>query len=125
MLHTVKNQEPARPALRYHGGKWLLAPWIISHFPDHVIYTEAYGGAASVLLQKPRSEAEILNDLNDDLVNLFTVLRSETAAAKLVAQLRLTPYAYTEFMSALQPSDDSIERARRMVVLSFMGVGTD
>lgn len=23
-----------RPVLRYHGGKWLLAPWIISHFPE-------------------------------------------------------------------------------------------
>lgn len=22
---------PTRPALRWHGGKWLLASWIISH----------------------------------------------------------------------------------------------
>lgn len=27
---------PTRPILRYHGGKWLLAPWIISHFPQHI-----------------------------------------------------------------------------------------
>lgn len=33
-----------RPALRYHGGKWLLAPWIISFFPEHSAYTEVYGG---------------------------------------------------------------------------------
>lgn len=26
---------PIRPLVRYHGGKWKLAPWIISHLPRH------------------------------------------------------------------------------------------
>lgn len=43
---------PAHPALRYYGGKWLLADWIIQYFPQHWIYVEACGGAASVLLKK-------------------------------------------------------------------------
>ena len=33
-----------RPVLRYHGGKWRLAPWIIGNFPEHRVYTEAFGG---------------------------------------------------------------------------------
>jgi hypothetical protein len=42
--------EIARPALRYHGSKWRIAPWIIQHFPAHECYCEAFGGGAAVLL---------------------------------------------------------------------------
>lgn len=35
---------PQRPILRYHGGKWLLAPWILGFFPPHRVYVEPYGG---------------------------------------------------------------------------------
>lgn len=62
---------PKRPVLRYHGGKWLLAPWIISHFPRHRIYTEAYGGAASVLLRKPRIFSETYNDLDGEIFRVL------------------------------------------------------
>lgn len=63
------------PAIRYHGGKFRLAPWIIEQMPDHVCYVEPFGGAAGVLLQKPRSYAEVYNDLDSEVVNLFRVLR--------------------------------------------------
>ncbi|WP_199905478.1 DNA adenine methylase [Microvirgula aerodenitrificans] len=82
-----------RPVLRYHGGKFRLAPWILEFFPPHQIYVEPFGGAAGVLIQKPRSHGEVYNDLDGDIVNLFRVLRSPEQRQLLLEQLVLTPYA--------------------------------
>lgn len=111
-----------RPALRYHGGKWRLAPWIISHFPAHRVYVEPYGGGGSVLLRKPRSYAEVYNDLDGDIVNFFRVLRHD--GEKLREKLELTPFARDEFNQAYEPTEDPLERARRTVIRSFMGFGS-
>ena len=115
---------PTRPVLRYHGGKWMLASWIIGHFPPHRIYTETFGGAGSVLMQKPRAYCEVYNDLGDDVVNLFRVLRGRESAAQLERLLRLTPFAREEFKLSYEPTEDPLERARRLVVRCFMGFGT-
>ena len=114
-----------RPALRYYGGKWKLAPWVIAHFPPHRIYLEAYSGGASVLLQKPRVYGEILNDLDDQVTNVFRVLRDPALAAALKEAVGLTPFARSEFEAAYSWSDDPVEQARRAIVRSFMGFGSN
>lgn len=115
---------PTRPVLRYHGGKWRLAPWIISHFPGHRIYVEPFGGAASVLLRKPRSYAEVYNDLDGEIVNLFRVLRNPAQARELMRLVKLTPYAREEFDLSYIADGDPVEQARRTLVRSAMGHGT-
>jgi DNA adenine methylase len=117
--------DPTRPVLRWHGGKWKLAPWIISHFPEHKIYFEPFGGAGSVLLRKPPAKVEVFNDLDKRLINFFTVLRDDANRAKLIKTLRLTPFAEEEYLRALEPADDSVEDARRMAVRQAFAHGTD
>ena len=118
-------QAPTRPVLRWHGGKWRLARWIISHFGPHRVYVEPFGGAASVLLRKARSEREIYNDLDSKVVALFRVLRDRDQAAELVRRIALTPYARDEFIAAYEPSDDPIEAVARWLIVSGMGHSTD
>jgi DNA adenine methylase len=116
--------EPFRPALRYLGGKWRLAPWIVQQFPPHRVYVEPFGGAASVMLRKSRSNGECYNDLNSELVNLFRVLRDPDAAGRLCALVQGTPFARDEYDAAFEPSKDPVESARRLVIRSYMGHGS-
>lgn len=111
--------KPKRPLLWYHGGKWMLAPWIISHFPEHRVYCEPFGGGGSVLLRKKRSYAEIYNDLDTEIVNLFKVVRNN--GVQLAELLKHTPFSRNEFNLSYENTEDEIERARRTVVRSFMG----
>jgi len=110
-----------RAPIRYHGGKWLLADWIVRHFPRHQSYVEPYGGGASVLLHKAPAEVETYNDLDHDVVNFFRVLRDDPT--RLVRAIELTPFARAEFTVSWLPVDDPIERARRFYVRSWQARG--
>lgn len=119
----METKSSKRPALRYHGGKWMLAPWIISLFPEHRVYVEPYGGAMSVLLRKQRSYAEIYNERDGEIVNVFEMLRDR--GPELKELLRLTPFSRDEFIGAYEHSGDPLEQARRTIIKSFIGFGSD
>lgn len=125
----AEAQEMTRPALRYHGGKWRLAPWVISHFPPHRVYVEPFGGAASVLLRKPRAYSEVYNDRWSRVVDVFTVLRDRQLAEELRRRLELTPFARDEFEAADETAHeaeaDIVERVRMTIIRSFMGHGSE
>lgn len=109
-----------RPALKFYGGKWQLAPWIISHFSPHTHYIEPCFGAGSVLLRKSRVEVETANDINGRLVNFFKVLRDQSD--QLIKLIDLTPWAQDEYRLSQQQSSDSIEDARRFFYMSWMSI---
>lgn len=111
--------------MRCHGGKWLMAKKIIKHFPKHRIYLEAFGGAGSVMLQKPRSYCDVYNDLNGDVVNVFKVLRDNPK--ELERLCRLTPFSRTEYGRCTRKAideTDSVDAARMIIFRSFAGFGS-
>ena len=113
-----------RPIVRYHGGKWRLAPWIIGHFPPHRVYVEPFGGGGSVLMRKPRSYAEVYNDTFSDVVNVFKVLRDDESAKRLAMLIYLTPYSRSEFEKSTAALDDPIERAASSIFRAAAGFGS-
>lgn len=114
-----------RPVVRYHGGKFRLAPMLIDLFPPHRVYTEVFGGGGSVLLRKSRSYAELYNDLDGEVVNVFRVLQNRRTAKRLEELIRLTPFSRAEFLLSYKQARSDVERARRTIVRSFFGFGSD
>lgn len=113
---------PTRPVLRRHGSKWRIAPWVISHFPPHLVYVEPFGGSASVLLQKPRALTEVFNDLDRDIINMFRVIREHPQ--ELATAIALTPYARDEYQESYDEDCSDMDRARRFIARSFMGMNS-
>jgi len=110
-----------RPVLRYFGGKWKLAPWIISNMPEHKVYIEPCGGAASVLIRKvPAPKLEIYNEILGEVTNVFKVLRSPELTEQLERVCNLTPWSYEAFVDSwIDDDSDPVEWARRILVRSF------
>jgi DNA adenine methylase len=113
-----------RPPLRYHGGKFRLAPWIIEHLPAHENYVEVFGGAAGVLLRKPRSRVEVYNDLDSQVFGFFKCLRDPEQLSRLITALELTPFAREEFDLSYEFTTDPVEAARRFCFRTYSGHGT-
>jgi len=113
---------------KYPGSKTTYASWIIDHFPEHHLYAEPFGGAASVLVAKPRSDIEVYNDLNGDCVDFFKTVRDMPAS--LEQWVEYTPYSrelFEEYVEAYPEwPDDLVERAGRFLFVqtaSFGGKG--
>jgi len=100
----------------YFGGKYTHASSIEKLLPYDEKYVEPFGGSADVLLQREPSPVETYNDLDEDVVTFFKVLRS--CPNELIRQLKLTPYSRTEFERAIsEPTPASeIEQARQFFI---------
>jgi len=110
-----------RPALRYYGAKFRLAPWLISHFPPHTCYVELCGGSAAVLLTKPLALYEVYNDADYALVRFWRVLRERPD--DLIRAIDCTPYSRAEQRASADPTDDDLEAARRLYVRAWQEWG--
>jgi len=119
----IAHDAPSRPVLRYHGGKFRIREWVIGHFPPHQVYVEPFGGAASVLLAKKPARIEVYNDVDAGMVSLFRILRDPEQSARLAEMLALTPFSRQEYLDCHEESVDELEEARRLIVLSFQGIG--
>lgn len=113
--------EPLKPPFTYFGGKIKLAERIVALFPQHEHYVEPFAGSLSVLLAKPPSHMETVNDLDGDLVTFWRILRERPA--DLERACFLTPHSRAEHKASFKSAEDDLERARRVWVRLTQGRG--
>jgi DNA adenine methylase len=112
------------PPFAYFGGKTTLAERIVDLLPPHEHYVEPFCGGSSVLLAKPPSVMETINDLDGRLMTFWRVLRDRPDELERVCAL--TPHSRGEYYACLDVAadpDDELETARRVWVRLSQGRG--
>lgn len=101
-----------KPPIPYYGGKNTLADQIVAMLPPHRHYVEPFAGSLAVLLAKPPSSVETVNDLDEDIVTFWRVLRDRPD--ELLRMCILSPHSRVDYVAAKEPCADELERARRV-----------
>ena len=108
----------------YFGGKNRLAKTIINKFPAHGCYVEVFAGGAHVFFSKEPSRAEVINDLDRDLVTLYRVIKHHPE--ELHRQFKYSLIARDEFSRKKEENPDTltdIQRAARYLYLQKTAFG--
>jgi DNA adenine methylase len=108
----------------YFGSKNKIALQLCNELPPHNCWVEAFCGSAALTLRKRQAPIEIINDIDDEIVNVFQQLR--TSQRELCEQVFLTPYAEKELINARNriaiEKLTALEKARRFLVQSMMAI---
>jgi DNA adenine methylase len=113
-----------RGPISYIGGKNRLAKLIISKLPEHTAYVEPFAGGAQVLFHKPRSEIEVLNDLDGELVNFYRVCQSHYEELVRYMRYMLVSREWFLRLKAVPPEAlTDIQRAARFAYLQKNAYG--
>lgn len=111
-----------RAIFKYPGSKWSIAKWIIGFLPEHHSYLEPFAGSLAVLMNKTRSNIETVNDLDDNIVNLFEWIKKDPE--RLAYEIYWTPYSRSVYENAFkQVPESSFEKAVNFYVRLNMGHG--
>lgn len=114
--------------ISYFGGKFPHLKWLINQFPKgNYHFVDIMCGSANVALNV-KYPLVTINDTNDDVVNLFRILREHEE--ELTRRIYFTPFSrkeleniITDCINNVQVTD--IERARRYFVKSQLGYGAN
>jgi len=112
--------------LQYPGKKNSVAKWVIRHFPHDyqtMTYLEPFFGSGCIFFRKERSAVETINDLDNEISNLFAQIRDNPD--ELMMLLMNTPWSRAEYVLSFEKTDDPVEQARRCIVRFWFTVGAN
>ena len=109
--------------ISYYGGKQTMLKHIVPLIPKHTAYTEVFAGGLAVLFAKEKSDIEVINDINGELINFYRVC--QTRFDELKVELMTTLHSrdlhrYADFIYNHPIYFDEVKRAWALWVLSKM-----
>ncbi len=124
---TQHNAVPGRmlnSPFKWVGGKSRLRKFIIPIIPPHSCYVEPFAGAAWVLFGKSKSDVEVLNDIDQELITFFRVVRNQPEELIASFEWELASRAEFDRLASLDPhSLSDVQRAHRFYYLIMAGWG--
>ena len=101
-----------------------MRKYIIELLPSHTCYVEPFAGAAWVLFGKPPSDVEVINDIDQDLINFFRVVKHKPEELVQSFEWELVSRAEFERLASLDSSNlTDVQRAHRFYYLIMAGWG--
>ncbi|EOS93066.1 DNA adenine methylase [Erwinia tracheiphila] len=106
------------------GGKRKLAKSLLPLFPAHTCYVEPFCGGAALFFMKEPSKAEVLNDINSDIVNLYRVIQNHLEEFIKQFKWALTSREIFQWLKDTPPETlTDIQRAARFYYLQKLSFG--
>jgi DNA adenine methylase len=124
-VHSLKKAVSImRTPITYYGGKQTLLKHLLPLIPPHKIYCEPFFGGGALFFAKPKSEVEIINDVNGEVVNFFKVVK--TKFSELQKEIKGSPHSRELFKRAKAIYDfpdmfNDVQRAWAFWVLTNQG----
>lgn len=113
-----------KPIIPWIGGKRRLAKTILPLFPVHTCYVEPFCGGAALFFLKDISKAEVLNDVNGEVVNLYRVVKYHLEEFCRQFKHSLVSRQIFEWLKETPPETlTDIQRATRFFYLQKMAFG--
>jgi DNA adenine methylase len=121
---------PARPFIKFVGGKTQLLPVLLAHCPEKFnVYYEPFLGGGALFFELARlgrlTKGNVyLNDLNEELINVYAIIDSAPHILSSLLDSYAKDYAargekfYYEARAVNIPKDKSIQRAARFIFLN-------
>ncbi|AOR29524.1 methyltransferase [Formosa sp. Hel1_33_131] len=83
----------------YYGGKQNLVATILPLIPPHKLYAEVFVGGGAIFWAKPKSDTEVINDTNRELINFYEVVQNEFL--DLEKMIRISLHSRSLFKDAI------------------------
>ena len=91
----------------YYGGKYMMSKQLINMLPRHIRYFEPFFGGGSMFFRKEKAEWNVLNDIDNDLINLYICVQVEFSEFKRYI---------SSFLRSRTIYEDAVEEIKRPIV---------